>query len=601
MSMRLAPGVRRGPWRRFGQSGPPMPADGAAPLVAAHRAVFPKADAGLLVRAYAAAAAWHSGQTRKSGEPYVTHPLAVATILAHAGMDTGTVVAALLHDTVEDTDLTLEQVAGGFGPDVARLVDGVTKLDGSRWGKAVAEAETYRRMLVAADDDLRVLVIKIADRLHNMRTLGGHPRVEKRQSVARQSLHLLVPLARRLGLYVFVREMEDIALSVLEPAAYARVRDLVSSSASARDAEMRRMGGSIREALTSGRIPARVTVRPRHLSSIREALGGAAGDENEWRALQPGDAERITVIVDGPPEACYEAMGVLHGRWLPTPGRFRDYIAMPAHNLYRALHTTLHMGNGTAVSVMIRTPEMDQVAEYGIAAQIRAAAGRTGQADLDAIQRVDRDWLRSILDWQLLSDSDHFLDDARTELAADGIVTYTQEGKALRLPPGATGIDFAYAVSAETGRGAAGVSVDGRLQPLAAPLRDGQAVTVIKSEFPDEPTDSWLQWARTPRARAHIRSAIEGRRADEAEQAGRDAVRDALAGAGLDLLDSELDGTALHVCRRLGYRDLYAAYTAVGDGDADAGKMAAMLAAGQAAGMPSEIFPMGPELAENES
>lgn len=572
--------------RRFALPGPGRPeADGAAPVTAAHREVFPRADTGLLVRAYGLAANCHRGQVRKSGEPYITHPLAVALILAGIGMDTDTVAAALLHDTVEDTDLTLDQVAAGFGRDVAMLVDGVTKLDGEKWGKQAAEAETYRKMLVAADNDLRVLVIKIADRLHNLRTLGGHPRIEKRQSIARQSMQLLVPLARRLGLHVFVREMEDLAFAALDPRACDRVRGLVESSADERACVIGEAADGIRGALAAEKIPARVAVRPRHLYSIREAMGTAIDHQKEWLSLRAGQAERIAVIVDGPPEACYATMGVLHGHWIPDTSRFRDYIAMPQHNMYRALHTALRGGNGMTVSVMIRTPEMDRVAEYGIAAQIRAAAGKTGRGGRDAVQRADLEWLRSILAWESLSESDQFLADAKAELNRGDIVTFTPDGTAIRLPSGATGIDFAYAIDAETGDGAAGIAVNGRLKPLAAPLRNGEVVEVIISEFPDEPTESWLTAARTPLARTHIRNAIARRHADETSWAGRESVREAAVAAGLDLQDLEADGTALQVSRRLGYpADLDALYMAVADGTVEAGGVAAMLGGGNAAG-----------------
>jgi GTP pyrophosphokinase len=568
-------------------------AAGAAPLVAAHLEAFPRADARTLLRAYELAEKCHRGQMRKSGEPYITHPLAVATVLAMVGMDTDTVAAAVLHDTVEDTDLTLHEVAAGFGPGVAALVDGVTKLDGSRWGKAAAEAETYRKMLVAADDDLRVLVIKIADRLHNLRTIGGHPKVEKRQSVARQSMQLLVPLARRLGLYVFVREMEDLALAALEPRAYERIRELIDSTAAERAAEMERVANGIRQALAAEKLRARVMVRPRHLYSVRGTLGDSVDDEDRALTLRAGQAERIAVVVDGPPESCYAALGVLHGRWIPETSRFRDYIAMPQHNLYRALHTSLHVGNGISASVMIRTPEMDRIAEYGIAAQIRATAGKTGRASQEAVHRADLEWLQSILGWQRLSESSQFLADARADLGSGGIVTFTPSGEMVRLPKGATGLDFAYAIDPETGNDAAGVTVDGKLQPLAASLRDGQVVEVIPAAYPDQPEESWLSSALTAQARTHIRSAIALRRSDEAADAGREEVKVVADALGLDLFDLEIDGTALQVGRRLGYPDLDALYIAVAGDQVGADKVAGLLGGEDVADLAREDAPAG--------
>src|SRR6185437_10938297 len=362
------------------------------PLIAAHRRIFPGADADLLPRAYAVADHWHSGQVRKSGAPYITHPLAVAILLADIGMDTTTLVAALLHDTVEDTGLTIGQVKAEFGAEVAVLVDGVTKLDGSKWGDH-AEGETFRKMILAASIDLRVLVIKLADRVHNLRTLGHHAKREKRERIARQSMELLVPFAQRLGLYDYLREIEDLAFANLHPEAHQQVADLVRQTEDSRRAALAEVITEMRAALAAAGVKAQVEARPRHLYSIHRSLPGGAG----WASgaagpapLRPTDAVRVVVVVDGSEGDCYVALGVLHGGWPPVDDRFRDYISMPKYNMYRSLQTAV-MAGGEPVGVLIRTPAMDAVATYGVAARIREAGGRDGKVSADLARRADLD------------------------------------------------------------------------------------------------------------------------------------------------------------------------------------------------------------------
>ena len=576
------PPVRRGLPRTLAMLGASRSADsgtdGVRPLIAAHRRVFPNADADLLRRAYAVADRWHAGQTRKSGAPYITHPLAVAILLAEVGMDTTTLVAALLHDTVEDTGLTIGEVKAEFGAEVAVLVDGVTKLDGSRWGDH-AEAETFRKMIVAASIDLRVLVIKLADRVHNLRTLAFHPKREKRERIARASMELLVPFAQRLGLYDYQREMEDLSFANLAPEKYERVRALVRATAPAREAGLAGVVAGARAELAAAGLRAKVEVRARHLFSIHRELPGAGGGPAAAGPLRPTDTARVVVVVDGSEADCYVALGALHGRWRPVEDRFRDYISMPKYNMYRSLHTAVLAGADHAdgghgegddlVGVLIRTPAMDRIATYGVADRIREAGGKDGRVSADMARQADLDWLDRLIDWQPLADAADFLDGLRADLSNAGIVVFTPAGTPVKLPAGSTAVDFAYAVSPETAGSAVGVLVNGRRKAMENRLSHGQVVDLITGPYADPP-DSWLTAARSGQARTHLKAAIALREAEEAADRGRAQVAAAASADGADgpgLRDAEDDGTAFSAARRLGYPDLDAVYEAVGRGD----------------------------------
>jgi GTP pyrophosphokinase len=539
-------------------------ADAVRPLIAAHRRVFPGADSGLLRRAYAVADHWHSGQVRKSGAPYITHPLAVAILLADIGMDTTTLVAALLHDTVEDTGLTIGQVKAEFGAEVAVLVDGVTKLDGSKWGDQ-AEGETFRKMILAASIDLRVLVIKLADRVHNLRTLGHHPKREKRERIARASMELLVPFAQRLGLYDYQREMEDLAFANLSPEAHGRVAALVRRTEADRNAALGELIAGMRTELAAAGVRAQVEARTRHLYSIHRSLPGGGGWLSGASAvpLRPTDASRVVVVVDGAEGDCYVALGVLHGRWQPADDRFRDYISMPKYNMYRSLHTAV-LAAGEPVGVLIRTQAMDAVATYGVATRIREAGGRDGKVSADLARRADLDWLDRLLAWQPLAAPGDFLEGLRADLS-QGMIVFTPDGAPVKLPAGSTAVDFAFAVSPATAGSAVGVLVNGMRKPMENTLSHGQVVDLITGPYADPP-DSWLAAAHSGHARAHLKAAIALRKAEEAAALGRAAVAKALSAgdAGRELRDMEDDGTAFSAARRLGFTDLDALYEAVG-------------------------------------
>jgi (p)ppGpp synthase/HD superfamily hydrolase len=580
VAQRLAALAAGAPKASAPNAGPPTDVtagtgDAVLPLVAAHRRVFPGADAGLLRRAYAVADHWHSGQSRKSGAPYITHPLAVAILLADIGMDTTTLVAALLHDTVEDTGLTIGQVKAEFGAEVAVLVDGVTKLDGSKWGDH-AEGETFRKMILAASIDLRVLVIKLADRVHNLRTLGHHAKREKRERIARASMELLVPFAQRLGLYDYQREIEDLSFATLAPEAHERVLGLVRQTEDDRRAALGELITGMGAELAVAGVRAQVEARARHLYSIHRSLPGGAGGwisgagappgAEAGAALRPTDASRVVVVVDGADADCYIALGVLHGRWHPVDGGFRDYISMPKYNMYRSLHTAVLVG-GKPVGVLIRTPAMDAVATYGVAARIREAGGRDGKVTADLARRADLDWLDRLLAWQPLAAPGEFLDGMRADLSHSGMVVFTPDGTPVKLASDSTAVDFAYAVSPATAGSAVGVLVNGMRKPMENRLAHGQVVDLITGPYADPP-DSWLAAAHSGHARAHLKAAIARRKADEAAALGRAAVAKALSAQhreqGGSLRDREDDGTAFSAARLLGYTDLDALYEAVG-------------------------------------
>jgi GTP pyrophosphokinase len=547
---------------RAAGAGEPDPYVAAGPLLAAHAARFRRADVASLRRAYGVAERCHRGQFRKSGAPYVTHPLAVAMMLAELGLDTTTLIAALLHDTVEDTDLTLSQVRAEFGDEVAVLVDGVTKLDGAKWGDR-AEAETFRKMILVAADDLRVLVIKLADRVHNLRTLRFHPKREKRERIARASQELLVPLADRLGIYVIKREMEDLAFATLNPRDYERTRTAMAATADVRAAQLGPLMARLRATLAEAKLRTEVLTRDRHLFSLhRDRLDPMADDPT----LRAGDATRVTVLVDGTDADCYVALGVVHGLWRPLPGRMKDHVALPKYNMYRSLHTTVLTPEGDILEVVIRTPRMHEVAEYGIIAQISEAARTTGRTSREAASRPDLQWLRNLLAWQSHAPSSEFLDSVRVDLRGGGMVTFTPGGRPVPLPRGATAIDFAYAVDPDLGHHAIGAVINDRLVPLAAALGDGQVVQILTDSDPDSgPSETWLRATRTGHARVHIQRRLTERRVEQAARTGRDMVAGALSAEGADLLELEADGTVLDACVHLGHHtleDLYAAIAA---------------------------------------
>jgi GTP diphosphokinase / guanosine-3',5'-bis(diphosphate) 3'-diphosphatase len=533
------------------------------PLISVHESKYPQADMRVLQQAYKVAEHHHRGQVRRSGEPFITHPLAVATILAELGMDTTTLVAALLHDTVEDTEYTLAASQSDFGLEVAHLIDGVTKLDKVRFGDS-AEAETIRKMIVAAGRDLRVLVIKLADRLHNMRTLRYQPR-HKQERIARATLDFLVPLADRLGIHVLKGELEGLCFSYLQPEDYAKTIRMVSRRAPARH---RLLGSVVSRAeadLRANRVNATVSDRPRQSFSAYKTTKERGGDAE---LLDPA---RILVVISGEPADCYAALGVIHGRWRPVPGRFKDYIAVPKFNMYQSLHTTVLGPGSEPVDVLIRTESMHRVAEYGVAAHIREAT-LTGSGLTDRTGGPgDLDWLRRLLAWQReVDDAGEFFRTLRSDLGRDReILVFTDEGEALALPDGATPIDFAYALRSDVGHRCIGVRVNNRLVSLACPLSDGDVVEVLTSpsESPG-PSGEWLRIVRTPTAHVKIRQWFAEQSRDAIIERGRQALDAAFRGEPKSLDDAIENGSLQVVALELGHRQLEELYAAVAEGEA---------------------------------
>jgi len=533
-------------------------------LLLTHRDRHPRADIRMLEAAYRVAEHAHHGQQRSSGDPFITHPLAVALILADLGMDTTTLAAALLHDTVEDTRYTLAQLTVDFGADVAHLVDGVTKLDKVRFG-GTAETETMRKMILAAGQDVRVLIIKLADRLHNMRTLGFKSRPSQERT-ALATRDVLVPLAGRLGLHVLKRELEDLVLATLAPETYGYVRERVTARAPERS---RYLAGVIAGAaleLRHNRIRATVEERPRHYQSIAERLSPPSPDGLLC------DNPRIQVVVSGETSECYAALGVVHGRWHPVPGRFKDYIAVPKFNMYQSLHTTVVGPDRQLVDVIIRTTAMDRIAEYGVLAY-RKSAGERAPAGVSFAGSVgELGWLQRLLEWEPdAAEPGEFLASLRCDLSDHEVLVFTPKGRAISLPAGATPVDFAYAVDTRLGDRCFGANVNGRLTPLSSPLADGDVVEVLTSPSDSAgPSKEWLEFVRSPRARIEIRRWFAEQANEDLVAAGREAIATAMIAEDRMLTN----GTPLvRLARSLGLADPDALYAAVGEQRLDAAEM----------------------------
>ncbi|WBB82232.1 HD domain-containing protein [Micromonospora sp. WMMD882] len=535
--------------------------DPVTQLVRAHRGAHPNADTAVLRKAYSIAENMHRGQFRKSGEPYITHPLAVAQICAELGMDTTTLVAALLHDTVEDTRYTLQALAGDFGHEVAHLVDGVTKFDKAFYGKA-AEAETVRKMIIAAGKDVRVLIIKLADRLHNMRTLGVRS-AASRNRIATKTLDVLVPLCDRLGIQALKRELDDVVLLHLHPDEHARIQRHLHDRPGW-DAYLREIVARTRVALRRSKVDATVAPRPRHLYSIwKDTVAG--------NHAMPYDLPRIAIVVDGPATDCYAALGAVHGLWRPMPGRFKDFIASPKNNLYRSLHTTVRGPQDRAVEVLIRTEEMHRTAEYGVAADFRfpRAGGPAASQQLD--------WLRRVLNWeQDAPDPNQFLQSLRCDLAEAQIQVFA-EGRQILLPAGATPVDLAYELGADRGDRCLAAKINGRLAPLSSQLAEGDVVEIFTETATDNGLDAlgvprgprreWLEFVKSPHAQMQINRWF----ADHTEPgiSIADKVRLGRATIGLALRKHDRglasDLPLLRLSEELGYPDLETLLVAVFD------------------------------------
>ncbi|MFF5717289.1 RelA/SpoT family protein [Streptomyces buecherae] len=544
------------------------------PLLRIVRSNDPKADTSTLrqiERAYQVAERWHRGQKRKSGDPYITHPLAVTTILAELGMDPATLMAGLLHDTVEDTEYGLDTLRRDFGDQVALLVDGVTKLDKVKFGEA-AQAETVRKMVVAMAKDPRVLVIKLADRLHNMRTMRYLKR-EKQEKKARETLEIYAPLAHRLGMNTIKWELEDLAFAILYPKMYDEIVRLVAERAPKRDEYLAVVTDQVQGDLRAARIKATVTGRPKHYYSVYQKMIVRGRDFAEIY-----DLVGIRVLVDTVRD-CYAALGTIHARWNPVPGRFKDYIAMPKFNMYQSLHTTVIGPSGKPVELQIRTFDMHRRAEYGIAAhwkykqeavagasKVRTDVPRSKGDRQDTVN--DMAWLRQLLDWQKeTEDPGEFLESLRFDLSRNEVFVFTPKGDVIALPAGATPVDFAYAVHTEVGHRTIGARVNGRLVPLESTLDNGDLVEVFTSKAPGAgPSRDWLGFVKSPRARNKIRGWFSKERRDEAIEQGKDAIARAMRKQNLPIQRILTGDSLVTLAHEMRYSDISSLYAAIGEG-----------------------------------
>ncbi|OFW66889.1 MAG: hypothetical protein A2Z12_00940 [Actinobacteria bacterium RBG_16_68_21] len=523
------------------------------PVLEEFRRHHPHAPVEIIERAYETARAEHEGQFRKTGQPYITHPLAVAEILAYYGLDTDTVVAALLHDTVEDTGLTLDAVASEYGEVVARLIDGVTKLQRVKFSnREDQQAATIRKMVIAMARDVRVLLIKLADRLHNIRTIAPLD-PDRQQRIALETLEVYAPLAHRLGVQEIKHEMEDRCFAVLLPRRYAEVVELMKARAPERDAYINDVVAEVERLLGELGVSAEVTGRPKHVYSVYRKMvdGGRSFDEIH-------DLIGIRIVTKEVAD-CYAALGAIHTRWPPVHGRFKDYIAMPKFNLYQSLHTTVLGPDRKPLEVQIRTREMHDRAEQGIAAHWRYKEGGESPAGEEPVL----DLTETSDDYETPAE---FLAGLKLDLYQDEVFVLTPNGDVKSLPRGATPVDFAYAVHTEVGHRCTGARVNGRLVPLSTRLESGDIVEVITSRS-DGPSRDWLGFVRTSRAAAKIRQWFSRERREQSLLEGRDGVSRLLRKEGLGLSAAKRDELLGQIADSLGFRDLESLYVSVGDGN----------------------------------
>ena len=526
-----------------------------APVAERVRHANPEADIAVIERAFLRAEEAHTGQLRKSGAPYITHPVAVAEILADLGLDPNTIAAALLHDTVEDTSYSAELLRKEFGDEIGNLVDGVTKLDRLTYGPT-AEAETVRKMVVAMAKDIRVLVIKLADRLHNART-WQYVSAESSARKARETLDIYAPLAHRLGMNAVKWELEDLSFKFLEPKKFEEIERLVAERSPSREKLTNEVIKAVESDLLAEGISAKVTGRQKHLYSVYQKMVVRGREFNDIY-----DLVGIRVLVNDVRD-CYAVLGAIHARWSPVPGRFKDYIAMPKFNLYQSLHTTVIGPTGKAVEIQIRTHEMHRRAEYGIAAHWKYKQGKTNGGDSPDVL-----WLKQLHEWQQeTADVTEFLDALRFDLRTPEVFVFTPKGSVIALPQGSTPVDFAYAVHTEVGNKCVGAKVNGKLVSLEAPLANGDVIEVVTNKGDNAaPSRDWLNFVKSQRARSKIKAWFTRERREEAIDAGKESIARQMRKAGLPIQKILAGQTLLQLAHDLNYPDIESLYAAVGDG-----------------------------------
>jgi guanosine-3',5'-bis(diphosphate) 3'-pyrophosphohydrolase len=515
----------------------------------------PEVDRAAVTRAFDFACDRHADQLRRSGDEFITHPVGVAQICAGMRLDTETLCAALLHDTVEDTSASLEQIRADFGEEIAQLVDGVTKLTGMTFeSRDERQAENYRKMMVAMATDVRVILIKLADRLHNMRTLGALPK-QKQTAKARETLEIYAPLAHRLGIHAIKWELEDLAFATLHPRKYKEIKQLVAQQREEREVYVNRAGEFLGEELKAVGIEAEISGRAKHFYSIYTKMTKKGREFNEIF-----DLTAMRVIV-GSVKDCYGAIGVIHSLWKPLPGRFKDFVAMPKANMYQALHTTVIGPEGKPLEIQIRTAEMHKLAEYGIAAHVAYKEG--GGADP---RREKMTWLRQLVEAEGEQDPTEFLESLKVDLFEDEVFVFTPKGEVKNLSAGSTPLDFAYAVHTDVGHRCVGAKVNGNIVPLHYQLRSGDIVEVLTGKQNRGPSRDWLKLVRTSRARNKIRAFFKQERREDAEQKGRDAFEEALRKRGLPMQKLAMSPLLAQVIREMGFRKATEFYIALGQG-----------------------------------
>src|SRR4051812_1782565 len=503
----------------------------------------------------------HVDQRRASGEDFIVHPVGVAKICAGMRLDTATLCAALLHDTVEDTSASLAEVKGDFGDEVATLVDGVTKLTGITFqSKDDRQAENYRKLMVHMAQDVRVILIKLADRLHNMRTLGALPK-QKQQEIAKETLEIFAPLAHRLGIHAIKWELEDLAFATLHPRKYKEIKALVNQQREEREGYVARAGQYLGTELEDVGITAEISGRAKHFYSIYSKMTKKGREFNEIY-----DLTAMRVLVESVKD-CYGAIGVIHSLWKPLPGRFKDFVAMPKFNMYQALHTTVIGPEGRPLEIQIRTQDMHDTAEYGIAAHWIYKDGGYKDGKRTAPQGVEDkvEWLKHLLDWQReLKDPQEFVEGLKVDLFEDEVFVFTPKGEVKSLAAGATPLDFAYAVHTDVGHRCVGAKVNGKIVPLHYELESGDICEVLTSKQERGPSRDWLSLAKTARAQSKIRAWFKRERREDSERAGRDILQEGLKRQGLP--PQKLAGSPLlaDVIREMGFEKGDEFYIALG-------------------------------------
>jgi guanosine-3',5'-bis(diphosphate) 3'-pyrophosphohydrolase len=537
-------------------------------LIASIEAYNPGVDRDLIRRAFDVAARQHQGQMRRSGEEFIRHPWGVARICAELHLDEQTIAAALLHDVVEDTEIALDDVRAEFGPEIAQLVEGVTKLTRIQFSsREQAEAENYRKMIVAMAQDVRVILIKLADRLHNMRTieyLGRQKQVQK----AKETLEVYAPLAHRLGIHTLKWELEDLSFQILHPRKYAEIKAMVADRRADREAQVEQAKTILELELQKADIPADIAGRAKHFYSIYEKMAKKGREFNEIY-----DLTAMRVIVERSGEEgtrdCYGALGIIHSLWKPLPGRFKDFIAMPKLNRYRSLHTTVIGPSGTPLEIQVRTREMHEEAELGVAAHWLYKRGRQTKGDDEWLA-----WVRTLLDWQGEDqDASEYMRNLRTDLFDDEVYVFTPKGEVKTLPAGATPIDFAYAVHTDVGHKTVGAKVNGRIVPLHYRLKNGEFVEILTSKSGRGPSRDWMSVAASSRARNRIRQWFQRETRGETEQKGREALDHALKSQNLPYRKLQGSTVLAQVIRELGFKKAEDFYLALGSGKIGPGQV----------------------------